>query len=103
MATVTVAANQVGVHNLALSAGVVEVVQFGQDVDQVEVTQISGSDPIYFTTDGSTPAVPSAGAASACFSTLAPLLPVLLDPRTWQATSIRLVCASAASVSVVRA
>jgi hypothetical protein len=98
-----VADNQVGVHNLALAAGTVEVVQFGQDADQVEVIQISGADPVYFTTDDSTPSVPSAGAPSACYSTLAPLLPVLLDPRTWRATSIRLICASAAVVSVVRA
>jgi len=103
MATHVVADNQVGVHNLALEAGVVEIVQFGQDIDQVEVTQISGEDPVYFTTDGSTPAVPAAGAASACYSTLGVMLPVLLDPRTWQSTSIRLVSASAAAVSVVRA
>lgn len=103
MATHVVADNQVGVHNLALEAGVVEVVQFGKDVDQVEVTQLSGDDPVYFTTNGSTPAVPTAGEVSACYSTLAPMLPVLLDPGTWKATSIRLVSESAAVVSVVRA
>lgn len=103
MAVHDVAANQVGVHNLALSADTVEIVQFTDDVEQVEVTQISGDEPVYFTTDDSTPAVPAAGAASACYSTLAPMQPVLLDPRTWQATSVSLVCAAAAVVSVVRA
>jgi hypothetical protein len=103
MAVHVIPDGQVGVHNLALSANTVEVVQFGQDVDQVEVIQISGSAPVYFTTDGSTPTVPANGAASACYSTIAAMVSVQLDPRTWQATSIGLISASSATVSVVRA
>lgn len=102
MATVTVAVNQVGVHNLALSAGVEEIVQFSEDVEEVEVVQITGASPVYFTTDGTAAAVPAAGAATACYSTIAALAPVALDPDTWTSTSIRLICAAAATVSVVR-
>lgn len=103
MATYTVSVGHVGVHNVAMSAGVVDTVTFPEDVDQVEVTQISGSAPVYFTTNESTPTVPSAGASSACYSTLTTMAPVTLDPRTWRATSIKLICAAAATVSVVRA
>lgn len=103
MATVTVAVSQVGVHNLALSAGVEEIVQFGEDVENVEITQITGSAPVYFTTNNAAATVPANGAASACYSTLTTMAPVSLDPNTWQSTSIRLICAAAATVSVVRA
>lgn len=103
MATHSVAGAQVGVHNLALSAGVEEIVQFSEDVEQVEVTQVTGAAPVYFSTDGSAAEVPTAGAPSACYSTLTTLAPVALDPRTWQSTSIRLICSASATVSVVRA
>lgn len=103
MAVVTVANSQVGVHNLALSAGVEEIVEFGEDVDQVEVTQITGSAPVYFTTNDTAASVPAAGVATACYSTITTLAPVELDPRTYQSTRIRLISSAAATVSVVRA
>jgi hypothetical protein len=103
MATYTVSVGHVGVHNVAMSAGVVDTVVFPEDVSHVEITQVTGSSPVYFTTDESTPAVPAAGESTACYSTLTTMAPVALDPRTWQATSIKLICAAAATVSVVRA
>lgn len=102
MATHSVAQNQVAVHRLALAANTEEIVQFAEDLDQVEVVQISGTDPVYFSTNGQAAAIPADGAASHCYSTVQPLVSVALDPRRSTATQVRLICATAAVVSVTR-
>jgi hypothetical protein len=104
MATHSVAANQVAIHELALTISTEEIVQFADDLDRVSVVQISGAEPVYFTTDRTAATVPAAGAASACYATLTALEPVVVDPRSHGAspTQIRLISAAAAVVAVFR-
>jgi hypothetical protein len=52
MATRTNASGEFAIHNIALVAGAEDRVNFGDDFDTVEVTVVSGTDPLYFTVDG---------------------------------------------------
>lgn len=85
-------------HAKTLAAGVVDVVDFGRNIDLVEVVVESGTAPVYFTVDGSTPTV--AGSRTwAAFVGQGVRLPVPEEV----ATTVRLISAASAVYSVSEA
>ncbi len=57
MATHTVAAGDLGAHNITLVAGTVETTTFSEDLDEVTIVSLDGAAALYFTVDGRTPTV----------------------------------------------
>lgn len=99
MATYSVTSAQVGRHGISMAASVVDTVEFAVDCEFVEVTQLTGSAPVYFTVDGTTPTVGGANT----YSTLTTMAPVAVSPPSAFATAVKLISAATATVSVVKA
>lgn len=57
MPNYTVAASEVGVHEIPLLANTEVVVQFAVSVGDIEIENIAGTSRVYFTTNGSPPTV----------------------------------------------
>lgn len=97
MAAHTVAAGDMGKHEIALAAATEDTVTFtGRSLSQVEISVLSGTKPVYFRTDATT-AVSAADGTRAVY----PGTSVVFDPGTSGATVVRLISAAAAVVSVV--
>lgn len=57
MATTALTAGQIAAHALTLVGSAVDTVTFTDDVDAVQVLNLSGTAAIYFTIDGTAPTV----------------------------------------------
>lgn len=95
MANYTVAAGALAVHEKVLAANAVDTVTFADDVDSVEILHLDGTGRVYFTVDGSAPAV--AGATS---RVLLPGSAIIVGVPTSGATVVKLVSAGSATYSV---
>lgn len=101
MATYNVPTGHIGVHEIPMAADVEDVVVFGgdapssYDLNLVEVVVVSGTAPVYFRF-GTGPATVK---GSDCWSA-APGTGVQVSPPTSGDTTVRLICAAAAVVSV---
>ncbi|MFJ3984432.1 hypothetical protein [Streptomyces fungicidicus] len=99
MAEHTVQDGEWGIHGITLEAGTVTTVRFPDDVNEIEVLSHDGLAPIYFTTDGSTPAVEG----RACRVLPASISSAQVQPPTAGPTIIKLISAGTPKVSVSRA
>lgn len=57
MASYTADSDDIGIHAKTLVAATVDTLTFDQDLEQVEIINLTGDAIIYFTVDGSTPTV----------------------------------------------
>jgi hypothetical protein len=97
MASYSVAAGQVGAHAKTLVASTVDTVTFTDDVDEIEVMS-DGTSAVYFTVDGSTPAVGGAGTWGLPASPAARTVEV----RSASGTVVKLISAGTPLYSVAR-
>ncbi|WHM30192.1 hypothetical protein OH540_09175 [Streptomyces sp. BPPL-273] len=98
MASYTVQAGEWGVHGITLTASEITTVHFPDDVDEIEVLSHDGAAPIYFTVDGSQPAIE--GRASRIIP--ASISAATVQPPTAGPTVVKLISAGAPKVSVTR-
>lgn len=99
MATHTVTGAQVGVHNLTLSAGVEEIVQFEQDIATIEIINLDGAAAVYFTVNEESAVV--AGPRTQVLP--AAINAVRYEPVESSATRVSLISAGTPKISVTRA
>lgn len=99
MAAHTVAAGQIGVYEVTLTAATVDTVTFDDDVDTVEVLSHDGAAAVYFTVDGSTPTVAGKG----CWMLPAAASSATVDVGTAGDTVVKLISAGTPKVSISRA
>ena len=98
MADYTIEAGEWGVHGITLSAATICTIQFPDDVDEIEVLSHDGAAPIYFTVDGTNPAVE--GRASRVIP--ASISSAQVQPPTAGPTVVKLISAGTPKVSVTR-
>jgi hypothetical protein len=98
VASYTVEADEWGVHGITLEAGAVCTVHFPDDIDEVEVLSHDGVAAIYFTVDGTEPAVE--GRASRVLP--AAISSAQVEPPTAGPTVVKLISAGTPKVSVTR-
>lgn len=98
MASLTVAAGERGVH-ATLVAATVDTVTFDRDCDRVEVLNATGTADIYFTTEGSTPAV----AGKNCYRLPSAIGALRVEPDANGNTVVKLISAGTPSYSVTQA
>lgn len=94
----TVAADEQGVHAVALTASTVDTVTFADDVTRITITNMTGTAPIYYTVDGSTPTV--AGKNTRLVP--AAVTHVDVEPATSGPTTVKLISPGTPTVSVAR-
>lgn len=98
MTTYSLARSDWGIHGITLVANQVDTVQFPDDVDEIEILSHDGVAPIYFTVDGSTPAVEGRGSRVLP----AAITSVQVEPPTAGPTIVKIVSAGTPKVSVTR-
>ncbi|MGW5633934.1 hypothetical protein [Streptomyces sp. NPDC003832] len=98
MAEYSVTNDEWGIHGITLEAGTITTIHFPDDVDEVEVLSHDGAAPIYFTVDGSDPAVE--GRASRVLP--AAISSAQVQPPTAGPSIVKLVSAGTPKVSVTR-
>ncbi|MFC9268925.1 hypothetical protein ACFTXJ_14280 [Streptomyces zhihengii] len=98
MADYTIQAGEWGVHGITLTASQICTIQFPDDVDEIEVLSHDGAAPIYFTVDGTDPAVE--GRASRVIP--ASISSAQVQPPTAGPTVVKLISAGTPKVSVTR-
>ena len=97
MASYTVTAAEVGVHEKALTAATVDTVTFADDRDRVRVIFVAGTTPIYFTVDNTAPTVGGQGShyLPAVVGAVAEV-----EPSTPGATVVKLISSGASTYGV---
>ncbi|WP_069883546.1 hypothetical protein [Streptomyces luteocolor] len=98
MADYTLGANDWGVHGITLVANQVDTVQFADDVDEIEILSHDGAAPIYFTVDGTAPAVEGRGSRVLP----AAISSAMIEPPTSGPTVVKVVSAGTPKISVMR-
>ncbi|MBP2341105.1 hypothetical protein JOF41_007359 [Saccharothrix coeruleofusca] len=98
MADHTIAADEQGIHNITLTAGVVDTVTFADDVTEVEIVNMTGTAAVYFTVDGTTPTV--AGRKTRLLP--AAVTSVEIEPTTSGPTVVKLISPGTPTISVAR-
>lgn len=83
--------------HFTLTANTVKTFTLDSDFTEVEVTNVDGTAAVYFTTDGSTPAVAGDGSHVV---TAAPGAFLSLQPRTSGASVVKVISAGATKVCV---
>lgn len=98
MGTHVIARDEIGAHNVTLTASEVETFTFGEDLQSVDVIS-DGAAAVYFTLDGSEPTVEGAN----CYVIPGGFSGVdTRQPRTAQATVVKAISAGTPTVSVQR-
>lgn len=97
MATYSIASGDIAVHEKSLAAGVEDVVNFAEDISDVEVLVHSGSAPVYFTVDRAATAV--AGPRTVA---VMPSSAVQVQVWTRGASQVRLISSASAVYSVTK-
>ncbi|MGW7350960.1 hypothetical protein [Streptomyces sp. NPDC054784] len=98
MADYQVQPGEIGIHALTLTAGQATTVTFPDDVDEIEILSHDGAAAVYFTVDGTAPAVE--GRSSRVLP--AAVTSVQVEPPTAGPTVVKLISAATPKVSVTR-
>lgn len=99
MADHTIAADEIAVHEIALSANVVETFKFATSGNAVEIFSHDGAAPIYATINGDNPTIKGAD----CFLIPGAMGSTVLMPSSTGPTVLKLISSGTPVVSVTRA
>lgn len=98
MAVHNVSSREIGAHGIVLTANTEEVVQFADDVGTVEIINMTGTAPVYFTIDGNPAEV--GGARSRILP--AAVCGIEYEPTGSDPTRVSLISPGTPTVSVAR-
>jgi hypothetical protein len=96
---ITVAAGKIGTYEQQLTANTILDVDFGDDVDTIEVVNSSGTSSVFFTVDGSAPTV----GGQNCYYLPAAIGSKEVHPPTAGGTVVKLISSGTPTVSVAKA
>ncbi|WP_372663585.1 hypothetical protein [Amycolatopsis kentuckyensis] len=99
MPTHTVSRSQVGVYAITLVANTEEIVNFADDVGTIEIFNMDGAAPVYFTVNAAAATV--AGQHTRMIP--ASIASIQYDPTTSNPTSVSLISPGTPTISVARA